>query len=330
MKETIHALFLIQGRYVASSRYRILQYIPFLEQDGIKISVENFARKPSEWPNLLKKVRNHDVLLLQRKQLGPVKGRALKRLSKKIVFDFDDTLWVKSSKYANNKSLSRMIKFKRMVILADEVIAGNSFLAEHALKYNPHVTVIPTPIHLPGYDVREYRFDSEAITIGWIGAHGSIHYLEKIMPILEKVHAKNPKISLKVICDIFPSSHTLPIEKVPWHHDTEVAHLKTIDIGIMPLVEDEWSSGKCGLKVLQYSAVGIPSVVTPVGINRDLVKDGVNGFWAHTEKDWIDRILTLASDPHLRKTMGLNARTTVEKHYSVQACYPLFKKIIAP
>ena len=150
----------------------------------------------------------------------------------------------------------------------------------------------------------------------------------QFIPILEKVHAKNLKIRLKVICDIFPKSQTLPIDKVIWRESTEVRELKTMDMGLMPLTDDEWSRGKCGLKVLQYFAVGIPTVATPVGVNRDLVMDGENGFWARNEREWIDRILLLASDPSLRKKMGKRARETVERDYSVDACYPAFKKVL--
>ncbi len=321
-------LFLIQGRNVASSRYRILQYLPYLNRENIKTEVADFARKASEWPKVLKKVRKSDVLVIQRKQIGFMKTKMLKKISRKIVYDFDDTLWVKSARHGKNQSMSRNLKFKWMVDLADEVIAGNTFLAERALKYNPNVTVIPTPLDLSRYSIRSYPNTSDEVIIGWIGAHGSIHYLKRIIPILEKIHAMNPKIRLKVICDTFPSSRTLPIEKVTWNEKTEVDHLKTMDIGLMPLMEDEWSRGKCGLKVLQYFAVGIPAVATPVGINRDIVKDGETGFWARTEKEWIDRILLLASDPSLRRTMGLKARETVENYYSVEACYPIFKKVL--
>jgi len=321
-------LFLIQGRDVASSRYRVLQYLPYLNRENVKTEVADFARKASEWPNILKKVRKSDVLMIQRKQIGFMESKMLKKISRKIVYDFDDTLWVKSARHENNQSTSRNLKFKRMINLADRVIAGNSFLAEKALQLHPNVTVIPTPIDLSRYSLKSYSSDGEEVAIGWIGAHGSIHYLEKILPILEKVHAINPKIRLKVICDTFPASRDLPIEKILWNEKTEVDHLKTMDIGLMPLMEDEWSQGKCGLKVLQYFAVGIPAVVTPVGINRDIVKDGETGFWARTEKEWIDRILLLASDPSLRREMGLKAREIVENHYSVEACYPTFKKVL--
>ena len=290
------ALFMIQGRNVAASRYRVLQYLPRLNRDNIETEIADFPRKPSEWPGVLSKVRGWDTCLIQRKQLNLVGMKALRKISERIVYDFDDSLWVKSAKYGGAPSFSRQTKFKWMTSHADEVIAGNSFLAEKAREFNPNVTIIPTPIDLTRYEACHSRPERDHVIIGWIGAHGSIHYLERIIPTLEKIYMKNQKIRLKVICDTFPESRRIPIEKVIWNEKTEIEHLKTLDIGLMPLLQDDWSRGKCGLKVLQYAALCIPPVATPVGMNRDIIKDGENGFWALTEEEWIDRILALASD----------------------------------
>ena len=148
-----------------------------------------------------------------------------------------------------------------------------------------------------------------------------------VLSVLEKVHVLDSRILLKVI-DVFPKGGVLPIEKGKVKADTEVHQLETLDIGLMPLQGDEWSWGKCGLKILQYFATGIPAVVTPVGINRDIVEYGVNGFWARNGKEWIDRILLLASDHELRRKMGVSARETVEEKYSIEMCAPIFKKIL--
>ncbi len=320
-------LFLIQGKDVAASRYRVLQYLPYLRRDGIEAVVADFARKISQWPQLMERLGGDKVLFIQRKQLGAIEYRVLKKLSKKIVYDFDDALWSRSAKHRSRDSFSRRFKFRRMVKLADEVITCNTFLEEKTRRINSHVTVIPTPIDLSKYNVRSFA-PGDGVVVGWVGAHGSIHYLERLIPLLEKVHSMNPRIRLKVICDVFPESERLPIDKIRWNIDTEADELKTLDIGLMPLTDDEWSWGKCGLKILQYSAVGVPAIVTPVGINRDIVRDGINGFWARTEKEWIDRVLLLAANPALRREMGLKARETVEERYSVEACYPMFKRVL--
>jgi glycosyltransferase involved in cell wall biosynthesis len=115
---------------------------------------------------------------------------------------------------------------------------------------------------------------------------------------------------------------------MPWRLDTEVEDLRAFDVGLMPLSDDEWSRGKCGLKALQYMALGIPAVVSPVGVNTTIVRDGVNGFYASTEEEWIDRIALLLEDEPLRRSLGEEARRTVEESYSARAHVPRVARIL--
>jgi glycosyltransferase involved in cell wall biosynthesis len=215
-----------------------------------------------------------------------------------------------------------------MVSSADEVVAGNSFLAERASAFNRRVTVIPSPIDLSRYSVRPPASDPRSVTLGWIGAPGSLHYLERLKPALVEAYRRDSRIRLKIICSTFPDFSPVPVDKVPWREETEVEELRSMDIGLMPLLEDDWSRGKCGLKILQYLAAGVTVVATPVGINADIVADGVEGFRASTQEHWVDRILLLASDPKLRSAMGLAGRKTVESRYSLEGCLPLMEKVL--
>ncbi len=321
------ALFLVQGMEVAASRYRALQFFPGLSKRGIECRVRRF---PSfvELAGVFAQTRREDALFLQRKQLGPIPLSILRLAARRLVYDFDDSLWVRSAKHPDNRSFTRRTRFKRMVSRADEVIAGNSFLAERASVFNQRVTVIPSPIDISRYPLRPPASDSRSVTLGWIGAPGSLHYLERLKPALAEAHRRDPRIRLKIICSTFPDFSPVPVDRIPWREDTEVEELRSMDIGLMPLLEDDWSRGKCGLKILQYLAAGVTVVATPVGINADIVSDGVEGFRARTQDEWVDRLLLLASDPALRREMGLAGRKTVESRYSLEGCLPLMEKVL--
>lgn len=322
------ALFLIQGRQVAASRYRALQYIPGLSLKGLSSEARRFPRGLLELPAACAAARDADVLFLQRKQLGPVARACLRWSAPRLVYDFDDALWVRSSRHADNRSRTRRARFRRMAAMADEVVAGNSYLAEQAARFNPRVTVIPSPVDTSRYRVRPEAFDPRSVTVGWIGAHASIHYLERLRASLLEAHRRDGRLRLKVVCDVFPDFPPLPVERTAWSEETEAADIASMDLGIMPLTDDEWSRGKCGLKALQYMAAGVPVVATPVGINADIVEDGVNGFWARSPEEWVERVLCLAADPGLRRRMGLAGRRTVEARYSLDACLPLLERVL--
>jgi glycosyltransferase involved in cell wall biosynthesis len=322
------ALFLVQGLEVAASRYRVLQYLPGLSAAGIGCAALRFPRGLLDLPPVLKEARQAEVLYLQRKQMGPLSLPILRRSARRVIYDFDDALWVRSSKHPDNRSRTRRRRFRRMVRAADLVVAGNSYLAEKASLLGRPVVVIPTPVDTSLYPLRPEGFDPRVVTVGWIGAHASVHYLCELMPVLEEAYRTDRRFRLKVVCSIFPDSTGLPMEKVRWQKETEVEEIRSMDIGIMPLIDDEWSRGKCGLKALQYLAAGVPVVATPVGVNADIVKDGGNGFWARTAREWIDRLLLLAGDPALRRRMGLQGRETVEKGYSLEACLPMMEEAL--
>ena len=324
----MRALFFIQGFDVAASRYRVLNYLPGLNARGITATAADFPRRLSQVPGALEAARSADTLFLQRKQLGAPLLSLLRAATGRLIYDFDDSLWVRSAKHAENRSFTRELRFARMVSRADHVVAGNSFLAERAARANPNVTVIPTPIDVTRYTVRPEEHDPNRVTVGWIGAHASIHYLERLRDALCRAHERDRRLRLKIICDVFPEFGALPVDRVAWSAATEAAELATFDIGIMPLLEDDWSRGKCGLKALQCMAAGVPVVVTPVGINADLVVDGVEGFHASTSDTWVERMLLLAGDSALRRRMGLRARAAVEERYSLATCLPVIERVL--
>jgi len=185
------------------------------------------------------------------------------------------------------------------------------------------VTVIPTSIPIDRYSLKDYARTKEVVTIGWIGDHGSIHYLQALQPVFEEIGRLFPgRVELKIICDVFFDCEYIPVRKVMWSEHSEVEELKGIDIGVMPLKDDPWSWGKCGLKILQYFGVGVPAVCTPVGVNRDVVTPGRNGAWAKSHEEWVSALARFIADGELRKRAGLAGRETLERGYTLEVNAP--------
>ncbi|MBW2056320.1 MAG: glycosyltransferase family 4 protein [Deltaproteobacteria bacterium] len=313
-------LYVLMHRSFAP-RYRIPQFIPFLRARGIETDLVRLpAGLVGRWSRFTRADR-YDAVLLERRLIQPWELGLLRRRSRRLVFDFDDAIMYRSSRWGKPESGSRMGKFRRIVESCDMVFAGNSFLREVAMRFTTgdRVFVIPTVVDLSRYAVREYGESAGEVTIGWIGSSGTIQYLQGILPALEEVARKKPRVSLKIVCDRFLDSPSIRIVKKSWAEDQEVGDLQSFDIGIMPLTDDPWAQGKCGLKIVQYLAVGVPVVCSPVGMNRDIVRDGSNGFWAKTNREWVEKLCTLAEDPGLREKMGLEGRRIVEGGYSLQA-----------
>ena len=320
--------FLIHSLEVSGCRYRVLQYLPYLRGQGVEASVHFFKMA---WRDRLKfyhRLDQYDLLYIHRKLFFPAEFWYVRRKSRKIIYDFDDAIMYRSSGSRNPHSLSRRIKFAYMMKRVDSAIAGNQFLKSEVLPYNSHVEVIPTSIDLARHTVKESFDPSGPLTIGWIGSSSTLKYLTTCMSALENLYRKYPHLQLKMVCDQFLDGFSLPVVKKDWSAEEEEADLKSFDIGVMPLADDPWSKGKCGLKILQYYSVGVPVVCTPVGVNREIVQDGVNGFWAENEEEWEDRLGRLIQNENLRKEMGLKGRQVVEQEYTLEVNGPRILDII--
>jgi glycosyltransferase involved in cell wall biosynthesis len=318
----VNVAFLIHSLEVSGCRYRVLQYLPYLKAHGVDASIHFYKRTWMEKLRFYRTLDQYDILHLHRKLFSPPEFWFIRRKARKIVYDFDDALMYRSSSSRNPHSATRRFKFAHMMKRVDFAVAGNEFLKSEALRYNPKAVVIPTAIDLSRYRVKKEFRQEGPITIGWLGSSSTLKYLEHLLPTIERVFEKSPNLQLKIVCDRFLESPVLPIVKKPWSSTEEEADLKSFDIGIMPLSDDLWSKGKCGLKILQYYGVGVPVVCAPVGVNRDIVADGVNGFWARNEEEWEDRLLRLIHSEGLRREMGLQGRKTVERSYCFEVNAP--------
>ena len=320
-------LFLVQDLDVAASRYRVLQYLPYLKEHGVQATVLPFQKRFFKKLKLFKSVNEYDILFIQRKRFPILWLKYIRKNARRIVYDFDDSVMYRNSKAANPESNTRVKMFKNMVNASDYVIAGNEYLQKNTTPFTHNVTIIPSPIDMSLYPLKKYSEKNDNITLGWIGATGSIHYLEKMKPVFEALGKKYEDLRLKIICNVFFDCDNITVEKKLWSEQEEVADIQSLDIGLMPLMDDPWSHGKCGLKILQCLATGVPVVCSPAGVNKEIVKNGVHGFWANTREEWIEKLEILINDPDRRERMGMEGRKRVIEHYSLEANAPRMLKI---
>ncbi len=320
--------FLIHSLEVSGCRYRVLQYLPYLKKSGVDVSIHLLKRNWVDKFKFYNTLPQYDVLFIHRKLFLLPEFWYIRKKANKIVYDFDDAIMYHSSGARKPYSFSRRLKFALMVKRVDIAIAGNQFLKSEVLPYNPNAIVIPTSIDLSHYTLKEDLGKEGPLIIGWLGSSSTLKYLKKLMPVLESLYRKYPHFQFKIVCDQFLDSSSLPVIKKKWLAEEEETDLKSFDIGVMPLSDDVWSKGKCGLKILQYFSVGVPVVCTPVGVNRDIVKDGTNGFWAQNEEQWEKGLLKLIQEEGLRKEMGLKGRNIVEMGYSLEVNAPKFLNVL--
>ncbi len=294
--------------YIVQNRkglfYRYMQYLPLFSKKAIDISVVQLKKNIFIRLKNLFKASSNDVVIVRRKLLQPWESIFLSLRSCKVIFDFDDAILYKSSPPYN--SIVRKFRFKYMVRSADVIIAGNSYLKELATKYtDPNkIYILPTPIDLSKYRKKNYSIKSSQITLGWIGSKSTLKYLKELIPVFNKLGEKYKNLKLKIVANAFFDCDKLPVEKIEWDYDDEVNELVSFDIGLMPLDDTPWSRGKCSFKLIQYLAVGIPGVCSPVGMNADVIKNGENGLWATSLDEWENQLSLLIEDIDLRKRMG--------------------------
>ena len=320
--------FLIHSLEVNGCRYRVLQYLPYLKEQGVDASVHFFQRKWADKSKFYRTLDQYDILYVHRKLFPPIEFRIIRKKVPKIIYDFDDAVMYRSSGASSPHSLSRRMKFAYMMKRVDAVVAGNRFLESEVLPYNASVEVIPTSIDLSRYHLKEYSPEGDPVTLGWLGSGSTEKYIRSLLPTLERVSLKYPHIQLKIVSDRFPESSKMPLIRKRWSADEEEADLKSFDIGLMPLANDTWSKGKCGLKILQYFSVGVPAVCSPIGVNRDIVEDGVSGYWAENEEQWEDRILKMIRERGSWREMGLRGRERVEQGYSLTVNAPRILNVL--
>ncbi len=291
----------------ASFRQRIGVYLDILKADGIDGEV---VRLPSSsvgrW-KLFGRAREFDGVFLHKKGLNPFDALWLRRYSRKIIYNFDDAVMY-SDKSPERYSRSHFVPFRRSVRLADLVIAGSSYLAEHARAFNSNVEVLPIGLKISNYEVPCPARTDDKIRLVWIGSRSTLSYLEEIRSAIEQIGSRFDKVILRIIGDEFLELNNAPVEKHLWAIETRGLDLAACDIGLAPLPDNRFTRGKCSFKVLEYSAAGLPVIASPVGTNSQYVKEGTTGFLAANTRLWVDRMMQLIENPQLRRQMGQEGR----------------------
>jgi glycosyltransferase involved in cell wall biosynthesis len=311
-------------------RFRVEQYFPHLKPHQVEARWQSISGSWKERLLTYRQLPFFDVVCIQRKLFSPFEFSWIRRKSSKILFDLDDAIMYRSSSSRNPQSISRWLKFSWTVRGSDVVTVGNQFLKNEVLKVDrkKKIFVIPTSVDTGLYPKKKKVLDQKEIILGWIGTKGNLKYLKNLEPVFKVLARKFSSLKLKIVCDDFYDSRHIPVIKKPWKVEDENEDLISFDIGLMPLNNDLWSRGKCGLKIIQYLSVGVPAVCTPVGINCDIVQHGYNGFWATTHQEWVDRITTLIQDSDLRQRMGLKGIDTVEREYSLAGTSEKFLNVL--
>ncbi len=303
-------------------RYRLAAFGPALTAAGHTLGIRSLPQSLLGRLTLGSDLTSYDAVVVQRKLLPRWAIMLLRRRTNQLIFDFDDAVWLRDSYSAKGfNDPRRAARFRATITACDLVIAGNEYLAAEALRHTPanRVRVIPTCVDVARYQVAPPVDRIPTLTLVWVGSSSTLRGLERFGATLSAIGRALPGTRLKLICDRFVEFPGLTVERCVWNEATEAEEIAAAAVGIGWAPDAPWSRGKCGLKVLQYQAAGLPVVSNAVGVQADFVRTGETGFLASTTEQWVNAIRTLAADAALRRRLGDSARRQVETHYSVEA-----------
>jgi glycosyltransferase involved in cell wall biosynthesis len=335
------------GSQGASSRYRIWQYVPLLERAGHEVEVRpllddgylkelygtgrrGFGWLISGYARRLRAIlgaRQFELVVCEQEVLPLLPAMAdlfLLAFNNRLVIDYDDAAYFK---YEGWPVLRR--KIPRLMAAAKAVVVGNSHLARYASQFTTRVFVIPSVVNLANYQDRAGSTAAGTVRIVWIGTPLTASLLKPLLPTMAKLQEKHPDISFRFIGagKDFPGNG-LRSEVFEWCERTEAELIAQCHIGIMPLPDNEFTRAKCGLKLIQYMASGLPVVASPVGANREIVSDNKNGFLVETEQEWFEKLSMLIESPDLRTQMGKAGRARVTERYTLEHGFSKWLEIL--
>ena len=339
-------LFLTIGtETIASSRTKVYQYVPYLQQAGIQciiIPMTNATKKSKfrTWGLIKRKLNSVikylkialfsivcDVVFIQKVLLPIWIQNLIRALNKNIIFEFDDAIWTSHQTSIHPNNALRRLLLSHIISISKFVFLENNYTKEFTMQFNKNILMITGPIDCKRYFPKRGE-KNKNIVIGWIGSPPNTLYLKPVFSVFKRINKNYPDVVIELI-----GASNLKIEGVnlvikEWNFDTEVENLHDFDIGIMPLPDDEWSRGKGGYKLLQYMAIGIPCIASPVGINSTLIREGINGYLASSEDEWFEKLEILIKNRILRRSMGVNGRKLIEEKYSLKVSAPKLIKLI--
>jgi glycosyltransferase involved in cell wall biosynthesis len=312
-------------------RYRVQAFKPHLRAAGWDIQAQPLSHGIAPFFQQLSVIAQADAILLQRRLLPWWQIQLLRWKAKTLLFDIDDAVFFRdSNSHRGFESSRRRRRFAAIVRRADAVLAGNAFLAEEARRGSaPRVYELPTCVDASRYAPNPSPRRGGDIRLVWIGSRSTMPALDEIQPGLAEASRRLPGLRLRVICDAFPKLDGVAIEPVVWSEANEAAELASADIGVSFLPEHPWSLGKCGLKVLQYMAAGLPVIANSYGVHRAMIDSGQTGALADSPATWAAAIERLANDPDVRHRYGAAGRSKLDAEFSVAAWGPRLVDILA-
>jgi glycosyltransferase involved in cell wall biosynthesis len=325
-EDMLRVVFIIESEESAAARYRVLLNAEAFEAQGVDIYPMMLPRRRRARAKLFRDVEDYDVVVLQRRLLQWWDLRALRRRVRVLGYDFDDALMFRDGGRGRFNSISRRWKFASTMRSADFVTAGNRCLWDMCPVEDSRKFIVATPVDTDVYRPRPEDAGGGVLRIGWVGSASTLKYLEAVLPAIARA-ARRADFELAVIADKFPPEAPF-IRRVEWHERTEQDEVARFDVGLMPLEDNPWTRGKCGFKLLLYGACGIPSVASPVGVNREIISDGETGILADSPARWEDAVVRLASDAEERRAMGAAARARVAGRYSSRLVVPTWADIL--
>ena len=320
------------GETVSSRRFRVHQYLPHFRKQGIRVT--EYGARFGSWPPVEKiqrpfwlaatlcdrlpgvaKSHWHDVTLLQREMVSTMV--TLEGLTgRPRVLDVDDAIWL-NARTAKN--------FRALVQICDGVICGNDFIAEKVRQWNDQLIVIPTAVDTDRFRPGGGSTAERKQIIGWSGLHAGFKYLLSIEGALVKILEKRKNAVLRVVSDVKPVFRTLDssrVEYIPWRPANEVETIQEMTAGLMPIDDSPWARGKCSYKMLLYMSCGVPVVVSPFGMNQEILGLGKVGFGARTESEWVESMAWLLDNTDRGREMGVAGRKIIEERYSLNLLAP--------
>lgn len=314
------------NRSLPSLRHRVGAAVPVLEGRGWQVHVHELPRRPWLGRVLSRRaaLRQSRLLVLAKVKLSPPELHVLRRTGVPVVFELDDAIHLRRPRRPDlepQRSWLRTAKFAATCRLARVVVVGNEVLAGTARRWARRVEVVPTPVELDRYPERAPA-DRRPRTLVWIGLPENLDQLETLRPVVGRLAREVPDLALRVVCSRFPDWPEVRVEGVPWTAEGEPEALASAGVGLMPLVDNEWTRGKCAFKLLQYMASGLPCVASPVGANAGVVEEGGSGLLASTPEQWEGALRRLLGDPQLCLRMGRAGRERVRRDFDLRVVIP--------
>lgn len=309
----IKLLVIVNNPKRASFRLRFTDFLDYFRREGIFCEVSKLPQNNLQRWKLFKSAQKYDAVLLHRKCLNFFDAKVLARYSRKIIFDHDDAIMYSTSRPESDRT-SHFRLYRRTIRMVDCVIAGNEYLAEHARRFCRHVHVVPTGVDAKAFEQERPLKKDDEVRLVWIGSISTLRYLAELKPVLEQIGKNHTRVVLRIIADQFFDLENMVVQKHTWSLENQVFDLLDCDIGLAPLPDDRFTRGKCGFKILQYFAAGLPVVASPVGVNEKFIKESNAGILAATPQQWRSALEKMIEDVPTCRQMGQNGKRYVQAY----------------